>query len=144
MNIYISTSWKQRKLVKEYTAKLRALKHTVYNFTETPNETQSIPPEYFLEQFDPATMNYKEYITKTEFILKMKENWKAIHNCDLIILLLPAGNDAHADWSLGVGLGKHTIVVGHPVKGDRSPTHLWANVILTDIDETLSYVQSLF
>jgi len=60
----------------------------------------------------------------------------------LVILLLPCGNDAHADWGLGVGMGKHSIVVGHPNKGDRSPVHMWADAILDSLDEAVEYIKN--
>jgi hypothetical protein len=44
--------------------------------------------------------------------------------------LLPCGVNSHADWALGVGMGKKSVVVGCPRKGERSPVYLWADAIL--------------
>lgn len=57
-------------------------------------------------------------------------------------MLLPCGIDATADWALGVGLGKFTVIVGHPGKGERSPCHLWADFFCDDINEAALWLQA--
>lgn len=41
--------------------------------------------------------------------------------------MLLGKSDATADWALGLGMGKRSIIVGHPLKGDRSEVLLWAD-----------------
>lgn len=140
LQVYISSSWKQRDVVKELSQKLEEVGCLVYDFTSNSNSTAPIPPEKFSEQFDPEEHDYATYLDRKEFWEKMAENRKAIKKCDLVLLLLPCGNDAHADWGLGVGLGKTTIVVGSPIKGDRSPVHLWADTILPSVEEAITWI----
>lgn len=133
MNIYISSSWKNREHVRQLAIELRELGHNVYDFTDpTCRRTPEIPPEKYPEAFDPERHVYREYINKPEWRAAVMENKAAIEGANLIILLLPCGADAHADWAYGVGQEIPAVVVGHPKAGDRSPVHLWANAILDD------------
>jgi len=116
-----------------------------YDFTNPKcRKTPEIPPERFPEQFDPDIHTYSQYIQRPEWKAAVDENRNAIGRSDLIILLLPCGNDAHADWALGVGMGKRSIVAGHPNKGDRSPVHMWADAILDSPDDVAGYIDCNF
>jgi len=138
MKIYISSSWKNREQVRELAITLRKYGNEVYDFTD-PNcrKTPEIPPERYPEQFDPEKHRYKDYICKPEWYEAVYCNRDAIAWADTIILLLPCGIDAHADWALGVGMGKTSAVVGHPRKGERSPVHLWSDFMFDDVESLL-------
>jgi hypothetical protein len=144
MNIYISSSWKNRIQVREMAVKLREMGHEVYDFTD-PNcrKTPEIPPEKFPEEFDPEKHIYSKYIVRREWQDAIIENRHAIHRADFIILLLPCGNDSHADWAYGVGMGIANVVVGQPRKGERSPVHMWSDKILDTISQLYEYVQEV-
>ena len=145
MNIYISSSWKNRDQVRRIAVELRKCGgHEVYDFTDPGCRTvPEIPPEKFPELFDPEKHLYSEYIMIPEYIDAVNCNRKAITRADLIILLLPCGNDSHADWALGVGMGKKSVVLGHPVKGERTPVHNWADAILDTEEEMFKYIDKL-
>ena len=134
MNIYVSSSWKQRDRVRSLAILLRTAGHEVYDFTDPAcRKTPEIPPERFPELFDPAVHTYHEYTQAVpEWRLAVECNQQALRNCDLCVLLLPCGNDAHADWAFAVGLGKKTVVIGHPNKDERTPSHMWADALLKD------------
>lgn len=139
MNIYISSSWKNREQVRKAAIRLRELGYSVYDFTDPAcRKTPEIPPEKYPELFDPEIHNYREYLNKREWREAVNGNRQAINESNLIILLLPCGIDSHADWAYGVGRGIPSIVLGHPQKGERSPVHLWSNGIFNDLDEFLS------
>ncbi len=143
MKIYISSSWKNREKVRLTSLVLRNNGHEVYDFTDTScRKSPEIPPERFPEEFDPAVHVYSEYIQREEWRAAVMENKSAIEWADLIILMLPCGNDSHADWAYGVGFGKKTIVVGHPRKGDRSPVHMWANAFADNERQLYEFVNS--
>lgn len=143
MKIYISSSWKNREKVRSMALILRNDGHKVYDFTDPScRKSPEIPPEKFPEEFDPAMHVYSEYIQRDEWRTAVMENKASIEWADLIILLLPCGNDSHADWAYGVGLGKKSIVVGCPSKGDRSPVHMWANAFADNERQLYEIVNS--
>lgn len=138
MKIYISASWKKRDEVRALADKLREHGHEVFDFTDKKcRNTPELPPEKFPEQFDPDKHNYQAYLERYEFRLTMRENYQAIKWADLIILLLPCGLDATADWALGVGMGKYTVIVGNPGAGVRCPTHLWADILVDSVEDAV-------
>lgn len=141
MNIYISSSWKNREKVREIATDLTKMGHEVYDFTNPDcRKTPEIPPEKYPEEFDPAIHNYREYIQKDVWRAAVLGNKAAIENADFIVLLLPCGNDSHADWAYGVGLGKRSVVIGSPRKGERSPVHMWADAILDNEKQLYEYI----
>lgn len=139
MKVYISASWKQRERVRALAVCLREVGHEVYDFTDPAcRKSEEIPPERFPHAFDPAAGTYREYITSNPHWREaVTGNRAALQWCDVVILLLPAGADAHSDWALGVGLGKLSCIVGHPPAGERTPSHLWADALL-DADSAVS------
>lgn len=144
MKIYISASWKQRKQVRELAHILRHNGHQVFDFTDPSNrKTPEAPPEQFPDKFDPSQHVYSEYLNKQVWRDVVYENREAIKDSDLIIMLLPCGIDATADWALGVGMNKRTIIVGQPLQGNSSEVHLWADAILEKIDDILPWINSI-
>jgi hypothetical protein len=135
MNVYISSSWKNRDQVRELALALRDAGHKVYDFTD---------PKCRPEQFDPDRHDYCDYLKNSERRHEANCNKKSIHACDVVVLLLPAGDDAIAGAYYALGRGKRLIVCGHPVKGERSPTHLWADWIVeeqTDAVKAVVYIE---
>ncbi len=145
MNVYISSSWKNRDQVRALAINLRNYGHEVYDFTDPDcRSVPEIPPEKFPEEFDPQVHVYSEYINRPEWRAAVECNRKALCNCDVVVLLLPCGTDAHADWALGMGMGKRSIIVGHPCKGERSPVHLWADALVEKSEHAamlLAYIE---
>jgi hypothetical protein len=137
--VYLSASWKQRERVRALAEALRDEGHEVYDFTDPRcRKTPEIPPEAFPLQFDPERETYREYITGNPYYkAAVHSNYEVIEWCDVVLLLLPAGCDSHADWALGVGMRKKSAVVGQPKAGERTPSHLWCDQFL-DRDEDVS------
>ncbi len=143
MNIYISSSWKNRVRVRALAVALRELGHVVYDFTDPASRGEpELPPERFPQQFDPALHDYSEYLNQSpEYRRAVEGNRRwLIEKCDLCLLLLPCGADSHADWGVAVGAGKRSIIIGHPPKDERTPSHLWAEAIFKDEATALDYI----
>lgn len=134
MNIYLSSSWKNRDHVRKLAIDLRVLGHTVYDFTDPASrEEPELPPERFPVQFDPTMHDYGTYLSGLGYRRAVTGNLRwIVDRCDLCVLMLPCGADSHADWGAAVGAGKRSVVIGHPPRGERTPSHLWADAILTD------------
>lgn len=141
MEVYLSSSWKNQKRVRELAINLRRFGIIAYDFTDPRcRDTPEIPPEKFPKQFDPALCRYSDYIQAVpEWRQAVLCNQRALVRCDVCLLLLPCGLDAHSAWAFAVGKGKRTAVVGHPNAGDWIPTHLWANAILDDDVDAVSW-----
>jgi len=143
MRIYISASWKNRAIVRNLAETLRKYKYQVFDFTDPDNrKIHETPPEIFPEKFDPTQHVYSKYLDRKEWREVVNENREEIEKADLIILLLPCGIDATADWALGVGMGKPSIIVGHPHKGERSEVHLWADDILDSTEDIIPWLKA--
>lgn len=143
-NIYLSSSWRNRDQVRAAADTLRPLGYWVYDFTDQACRRNPVmPPEAFPEEFDPAIHpRYGAYLDIPRRRAVVEENARAIANSDLVMLLLPCGVDATADWALGVGMGKRSIVVGHPAKGERSPVHLWADGMVETLEEAMAWLNA--
>ena len=138
MKIYISSSWKNRMAVRNLAIELSQHGHDVYDFTNPDcRKNPEIPPESFPDEFDASKHIYSEYLNRTEWRNAVNENKAAIKWCDIILLLLPCGIDSTADWAFGLGLGKQSIVIGHPQNGERSPVHLWADKMVNQFRSNL-------
>jgi hypothetical protein len=143
--VYISSSWKQRERVRAVAVALRAAGLDVYDFTDPACRGEpEIPPEKFPRQFDAVTDVYAEYITSNAYWRRAVEgNRRALDRCDAVLLLLPCGADAHADWAYAVGRGKRTAVVGSPPNGERTPSHLWSDALFHTDAEGVAWCATL-
>lgn len=133
MRVYIASSWKQAGAVRALAGRLRALGHTCYDFTDPTSRQHPSGP---VPERDPA-IPYRDFLSRPAWRAQMHENRMAIQVADLVILLLPAGSDAHADWALAVGADIRTVVVGDPGYAGPSKVHLWADGIYPDVDTFL-------
>lgn len=127
-DVYISSSWKNRDRVRVFAEALRKHGVSAYDFTDP--SCRGTPEKSPKEPFDPSKHVYGDYLQEPVWRKTVFENQAALRQCRVCVLLLPCGNDAHADWAYAVSECKRTAVVGHPPAGERSTTHLWADVIL--------------
>lgn len=143
MKVYIASSWKQRGRVRDVAERLITQGHEVYDFTNPLHSPGAppMPPENYPEQFDPEKHIYGDYLDVEEWRQKVNRNRRALEWCDLVLLLLPCGLDAHADWAYAVGQGKHSLIAGHPPAGERTPSHLWANAIVETDELAISMLR---
>lgn len=140
--IYLSSSWKNRDRVRALAVSLRHAGFEVYDFTDPAcRNVPEIPPEKFPENFDPEKHVYGDYITAfPEWRAAVDCNRNALDRCEAVILLLPCGNDGHADAYYALGKNKRLIVAGQPKAGDRTPTHMWAEKIVPTDEDALDYM----
>lgn len=146
LKIYISSSWKNRDRVRKLAEGIREAGHEVYDFTDPASREgiKEIPPEMFPKNFNPEKDNYREYLnSRPEWRQAVERNRVALHWCNTVIMLLPCGDDAHADAFYGLGHGAALAIVGSPKAGDRTPTHLWAHALLDSDDEVIPWVKSI-
>ncbi len=145
LNVYIAASWKQRERVRALAIRLRESGFEVYDFTDpTCRGAREIPPEEFPQQFDPAKHNYREYLSsEPHWRGAVEGNRAALERADIVLLLLPAGADSHADWAYGLGKGALSAVVGAPRAGERTPSHLWADQLLDTDNDAIEWCEAI-
>jgi hypothetical protein len=142
LKIYLSSSWKLREQVRKLAIRLRNAGCEVHDFTDPAcRKSPEIPPEMYPEVFDPEKHNYFDYLNQNpNWRAAVTDNQRALRWCDVVVLMLPCGNDAHADWAFAIGAGKKTCVLGHPWKGDRIPSHLWADAFFKTEEEVVAWL----
>ena len=147
MKIYISSSWKNRNLVREISNRIRKLGHKVYDFTDPRCRASEEITMEKLHRVGRAEVylksSYKEHLARAEWMSAVLENKRALNSCDLVILLLPCGIDAHSDWAYAVGRNKRTIIVGTPEEGERSLVHLWADRLFECSLDAINWLETL-
>jgi len=144
MKIYIASSWKNREKVREMANRLRKDGHKVYDFTDISNrKIPELSPEFIKKgEYDPAKhKSYSDFLRCREMYASVMNNQEALRWCDLVVMLLPCGNDAHSDWAYAVGQGKSTLVVGQPRKGEQSYTQLWADKIIDNPEDVYKFIK---
>jgi hypothetical protein len=154
--IYIAASWKQKDRVNKIAHVLSERGHIVFDFTDNTSRmkvNQALdldfqlcdeqPKTKYASKYEPQNNKYGEYLQNMHLYQEMmKNNLAIIKKCDICILLLPAGADAHSDWGAAIGAKKITCVVGYPENGERSPCHLWAHAFFQDDKELFEKFES--
>jgi hypothetical protein len=140
---FIASSWKQRDRVRTLAETIRKIGFPVFDFTDPAcRKTAEIAPEKCPELFDPEKQSYWSYLHEHQPWYKaVEENRENIEKCSRLLLLLPCGIDATADWAYAAGRGKETYIIGEPTAGERSPVHLWADGWFPDEESFLHHLR---
>lgn len=142
-DVYLSSSWKNRDRVRALAIRIEAEAGLrVFDFTNPAcRNVPEIPPERFPVQFDSSKHKYMHYIQAVpEWRAAVQFNRQVIERCRVAVLMLPCGNDAHADWAYAVGRGLRTAVVGSPKDGDRTPSHMWCDAFCGEDEGVLRWL----
>lgn len=109
MKIYIASSWKNAKEVRELSEMLQQCGFEVYDFTDER--------KHFSFNLNAlANASEIEYI---DFLRTIPESKKAfivdkngLDWADTVIMLLPCGRSSHLEFGYGVGKGKNCFIYG--------------------------------
>ena len=138
-DIYICSSWSNRTRIRSFAARIRnTTNFSVFDFTDMNDRKERVMPP---EVVSHSATSYDDFLQ--QFQHTVRENSEVIRACKLVLLFLPCGIDAHADWAYGVGLGKLSLVIGYPKNGDYLATHLWANAIVEDTTQAIDWLKEL-
>jgi hypothetical protein len=145
MKIFIASSWKNKDKVFEVASLLEDGGHIVYNFADFSKRKAAPLEDEVIHNLDFnfgsfSASDYERFICKPQFTEIINENKRAIRDCDLMILLIPAGLDAHIDWAYAVGLGKPSLICGVPQTGARCLNHNFATGIVEDIQDIIPWI----
>ena len=140
--IFIAASWKQRERVRILADRLRKMDFGVYDFTDPHcRKVKEVPPESIAEDFNPEKEKYWDYVNKKEWFAAVEENRINLDACSMLVLLLPCGMDAMADWAYVVGQRKPTFLVGNPQKGGKCLVHNWATGWFADDEQLINFLR---
>ncbi|MFC1690733.1 hypothetical protein ACFL0W_01005 [Nanoarchaeota archaeon] len=116
-NYYIASKWRNETEVKQLTNTLRERGFSVYSFME--NKEDILPGKTAEEKIKilESIENWKDNPTLKEIFEKDLEGLK---NSETILLLLPAGPNAHIEAGIAFGLGKKCILIGKQETPERS------------------------
>lgn len=143
--VFIASSWKNREHVRSLANLCRKNGFDVYDFTDPSCRVcEEIPPEKCTETFDPDVHKYSDFINQPKFLAAVYENRQMLKVCSVVILILPCGIDATADWAYALGQGATSVIIGNPKKGEFSPTHAWANAIVETDEEAIKYLHQAY
>lgn len=139
MKIYLATSWSRCDYIDQVLVALRDQGHEVYDFRDgwVSRPRVALPWR--------TTRVIHEIRTEARFYAYHRD-LDAIQDCDLLIMLIPAGNSAHVELGLAAGLGKRVAILAmHPHL--LSPDTLY-NVtqdghIVTSMDDLSRIVQEI-
>lgn len=111
--IYLAGSWKH-PAHPHYVNRLRREGHQVYDYRNpSVNEglsTGVIAREYPMWDKMPEARKQEAFLTNPNLRSHFVSDLKGLLWCDTLVLLVPAGNDAHLELGWGIGQGKHCIV----------------------------------
>ncbi len=109
MKIYIASSWKNEKLVKDWAKKLSSqpYNHQVDAFCD-PSKGRHV--FHFSEIGDPSELDAINFLADERSRRAFEEDKKWIDWADVVLLVLPAGKSSHLEAGYAVGSGKKLII----------------------------------
>lgn len=111
MKIFIASPWKNKDQVEKLVGELQAMGHEAHSFIESgANLLSGQPIEDYMKAFNEAV---KDWQGEDERVTKIfKSELDTLKQCDLTVLLLPAGISAHLEAGIAYGWGKKVVLIG--------------------------------
>lgn len=110
MKIFIASPWKNKEQVEKLSEDLRARGHTVHSFIESgANLLTGHPIEDEMQIFSEALKNWQDDGRVSKIF---ESELTFLRECDLCVLLLPAGISSHLEAGIAYGWGKKTVLIG--------------------------------
>lgn len=139
MKVYIASSWRNKERVRAFAQALRKAGHEPFDFT---SRVDSVPRDSLPEFVDQP---YRRHMEDIGPLLKhqIDADIAEISRCDVLVLLLPCGSDAHFELGMAYAFNLDTVVVGQPAPDQRVGMHLLATKILDTDNSVISYLNYL-
>lgn len=108
LNVYVASSWRN-DYQQAVVGLIKSHGHNVYDFKNTPGSSG-----FSWSEIDP---NWKHWNMKQfadifdhpRVVNGFKNDFMALHNCDVCVMVLPCGRSAHLEAGYAAGGGKTTI-----------------------------------
>ena len=139
--IYVASSKIRNPFYQPLIARMRAAGYEIHDWSDPPLRWEDIDPNYkdwtiarhvakLRNPASPARLHYQAYC-------------KAIVQCDVFVLLLPAGTDAHGEAVMASMLGKPVIVCFADGRLQRELIHCRFWLFTENVDELMATVATV-
>lgn len=111
MKYFIASRWNNMKAVQYLTENLHALGHEIFSYVS--DERNFVPQKELSEPaavFSPGDDWRERPALKKLF----EKDMEGLAGCDVMVLLLPAGESSHIQAGIAFGLGKRVVLIGAP------------------------------
>lgn len=111
MKIFIASPWKNKDQVEKLVEDLQARGHEAHSFIESgANLLSGEPIEDYMKMFNEALKNWQQQDERVSKIFNSE--LATLKECDVVVLLLPAGISAHLEAGIAYGWGKKVVLIG--------------------------------
>jgi hypothetical protein len=111
MNYFIASRWENMKQVQYLTENLHALGHDIFSYVD---DKRNFVSKKELEQPADVFKLGDDWRTRPALKTMFEKDTEGLANCDVMILLLPAGETSHIEAGIAYGLGKKLVLIGEP------------------------------
>jgi nucleoside 2-deoxyribosyltransferase len=128
MNYFIASRWGNMKSVQFLTENLRSLGHDIFSYV---NDSRNFVPKNELEQPAEVFQLGDDWRSRPALRAMYEKDMQGLAACDIMVLLLPAGETSHMEAGIAYGLSKHLVLIGEPVmvKSNYLMFHEWYKTI---------------
>ena len=110
MKFFIASPWKNKDEVYKLSDEIRKRGHEGTSFIESgANLLSGQPIENEMQIFSEALENWQSDKRVSDIF---NSEIKSLRECDVVILLLPAGISSHLEAGMAYGMNKKTILIG--------------------------------
>src|SRR5215831_15376224 len=90
----------------------------------------------------PTPDAYVRALDSPTAVAKFKTDFAALLACDALVLILPAGNDAHAEYGIAIGRNRPAFILLPDAPGEPELMYSAPGVTITaNIDELLAHLR---
>ncbi len=111
MKYFIASRWENMKQVQYLTENLHALGHEIFSYVD---DKRNFVPKKELEQPAELFKAGDDWRTRPSLKALFEKNMAGLASCDVMVLLLPAGETSHIEAGIAYGLSKKMILIGQP------------------------------
>jgi len=140
MKVYLASSWKNEKLVKEVKRQLEAEGNIVDAFCDPSGGRYVFS---FDRLPDVSAKDARTVMEEPEVQYAFHEDKAWIDWSEAVVLILPAGKSAHLEAGYAKGQGKHLIIYQEEFPlGDFDVMYGFADLITDDLNGVAQYLRS--
>jgi hypothetical protein len=134
MKIYVASSWRN-DYQQHVVGYLKGLGHKVYDFKSPKKGNNGFSWREIDEKWsDWTTIQFREKLFNPIAREGFESDANAIHECDVLVLVLPCGKSAHLEAGFAVGIHK-SVYAYIPNKIEPELMYSWFNNIFDNLDE---------